>query len=64
MQVNVVMSGYLLFRVLADIYRAGMQTPKIIVILFTQGLPYVQCTENRLTCKDYIANFKISRSIN
>jgi len=48
-----------IFRVLADIYRAGMLTPEIIVILFTRGLPYVQCTENRLTCKNYIANYKI-----
>ena len=25
----------------------------------TQGLPYVQCTKNRLTCENYIANYKI-----
>ena len=36
-------------------------TPEIIVILFTRRLPYVQCTKNRLTCKNYIANHKIFR---
>ena len=34
-----------------------MLTPEIIVILFTQGLPYVQRTKNRLTCE--IANYNI-----
>jgi len=36
-----------------------MLTPEIIVIMFTRGLPYVQCTKNRLTCKNYTANYKI-----
>ena len=31
-------------------------TPVIIVILFTRGLPYIQCTKNCLTCKNYTAN--------
>jgi len=44
---------------LADIHWAGMLTPEIIVILFTGGLLYVQCTKNRPTCKDYIASYKI-----
>jgi len=34
-------------------------TPEIIVILFTGGLPYVQCTKSRPTCENYIANCKI-----
>jgi len=29
------------------------------VILFTRGLPYVQCTKNRLTRENYIAKYKI-----
>ena len=29
------------------------------MILFTQGLPCVQCTKNRLPCENYIANYKI-----
>jgi len=35
--------------------------PEITVILFTRGLLYVslQCTKNRLTCENYIANCKI-----
>jgi len=33
--------------------------PEIIVILCSQELPCVQCTKNRLTRKDYIANCKI-----
>jgi len=33
--------------------------PEIIVILFTRGLPYVQCTKNRLTCENYTANYKL-----
>ena len=41
------------FKFLVDIYRAGMLTPEIIVILFTQGLSQVQCTKNRLTCENY-----------
>jgi len=40
-------------------FPAGTLTTEIIVILFTQGLPYVQCTKNHLTCEDYIANYKI-----
>jgi len=36
-----------------------MLTPEIIVVLFTRGLPYVQCTKNHLTCEKYIANYKI-----
>ena len=34
--------------------------PEITVILFTRGLLYVrlQCTKNRLTCENYIANYK------
>ena len=36
-----------------------MLTPEIIVILFSQGLPYAQCTKNRPTCKNYPANYKI-----
>jgi len=35
-----------------------MRTPEIIVILFTWGLLYVQCTKNRLTCKNYTAGYK------
>ena len=60
MQVKFVMSEDLLFFwVLADIYWAGMLTAEIMVILFTQGLPYVHCTKNRLTCENYTANYKI-----
>jgi len=33
--------------------------PEIRVILFTQGLPYVQCTKNRLTSKNCIADYEI-----
>jgi len=33
--------------------------PEIRVILCSRELPYVQCTKNRLTRKDYIANCKI-----
>jgi len=34
-----------------------MLTPEIIVILFTRGLPCVQCTKNRLTRENYTANY-------
>ena len=37
-----------------------MLTPKIIVILFTRGLPYVQCTKNRLTHQLYSRRFPVS----
>ena len=40
-------------------YNIKMLTREIIVILFTQGLPYAQFTKNRVTCKNYIANYKI-----
>jgi len=46
------------FSVLADIYRAVMLAPEIIVILFTRGLPCVQCTRNLLTCENNIADYK------
>ena len=36
-----------------------MLTPEIIVILLTQGPPYVQWPENRLMRKNYIAHYKI-----
>ena len=36
-----------------------MLTAEITVILFTQGLPYVQCTKNRPMRKNYIANYTI-----
>ena len=36
-----------------------MLTPEITVILFTRGLPYVQCTNNCLTCENDTANYKI-----
>jgi len=36
-----------------------MILPEITVILFTGGLPYVQCTKNRLTCENCTANYKI-----
>ena len=38
---------------------ARLLTPEITVILFTRGLPYVQCTKNRLTCENNKANYKI-----
>ena len=41
-------------------YNIKMQL-KITVILLTRGLPYVQSTRNRLTCENYIANYKISQ---
>jgi len=47
------------FSVLADIYRAVMLAPEIIVILFTRGLPCVQYTRNLLTCENNIADYKI-----
>ena len=37
--------------------------PEIIVILFTRGLPYVQCTNNRPRVKITLL-IKFSRSIN
>jgi len=43
---------------------ARVLTPEIIVILFTRGLPYVQCTKNHLTCKNYIANYFQEHQLN
>jgi len=34
-------------------------TRLLIYEQLTQGLAYVQCTKNRLTCKNYNANYKI-----
>ena len=39
--------------------RAGLLSPEIVVILFTRGLPYVRRIKNRLTCENYVANYKI-----
>ena len=39
--------------------RAGLLIPEIVVILFTRGLPYVRRIKNRLTCENYVANYKI-----
>ena len=47
------------FSVLAYVYRVGMLIPEITVIPFTRALPYVQCTTSRLTCENYIADYKI-----
>jgi len=35
------------------------RTLDIIVILFTGGLPYVQCSKNRLMCENHAANYTI-----
>ena len=41
-----------------------MLTPEIVVILFTQGLPYMQCTTVKLTENYIVLIIKFSRSIN
>ena len=43
---NPITRGPPIFSVLADSYRAKMLTTEIIVILFSRGLPYVQCAKN------------------
>ena len=58
---NPITRGPPIFSVLADSYRAKMLTTEIIVILFSRGLPYVQCAKNAW---NYMLITKVSRSIN
>jgi len=66
MQMKFVMSEDLLFKKKVFCWHlvARVLTPEIIVILFTRGLPYVQCTKNHLTCKNYIANYFQEHQLN
>jgi len=39
--------------------RTWLLSPEIVLILFTRGLPCVQCAKNCPTCKYYTANYRI-----